>query len=313
MAFFGYNNEAYRAAMKDAEDELTRIPISDIYHDLTGESVTMQSRVRCWIHGDHDPATGFARHNGKYFYHCFACGASGTAIQMVESYLHCSWKDAVQWIADRYAVRLPEPKDFRNAKPVNLADKFPLTNEELALIGLDPYPTKIRYIAGSAPDNPYRIARIIRKLDRGEIPTAELPDHCFFEPDVNDPEQGYVYGYEQDISLRALWNGSKEATALFGTKKQCRDMVLQMLGNKLLESVNKALHLYNSHVWEAECFRMSNTGSLIRNAVFEYLRGLYAIKIKLEDMQPKMTRSLRFDKIPCCPDLTVRNVNKLVL
>lgn len=60
----------------------------------------------CPFHSEKSPS--FSVSQDKQLYHCFGCGASGNVYTFVMNYDNCSFTEAVQQLADRVGVSLPE-------------------------------------------------------------------------------------------------------------------------------------------------------------------------------------------------------------
>jgi DNA primase len=78
---------------------------------LIGEHVTLKRSGRehvciCPFHDDHSPSMHVVTHKGTPFYKCFACGASGTAIDFVMHYHKMPFIDALRFLADRASIDL---------------------------------------------------------------------------------------------------------------------------------------------------------------------------------------------------------------
>ena len=58
----------------------------------------------CPFHGEKTPS--FSVSPSRQMYHCFGCGASGTVYQFMENYLHMSFPEAVEALADRAGITL---------------------------------------------------------------------------------------------------------------------------------------------------------------------------------------------------------------
>lgn len=57
----------------------------------------------------HDEKTAsFTVSPGKQFYHCFGCGAHGTAIGFLMEYDHLGFREAIEELASRYSMTIPE-------------------------------------------------------------------------------------------------------------------------------------------------------------------------------------------------------------
>ena len=61
----------------------------------------------CPFHGEKTPS--FTVSASKQFYHCFGCGAHGTAIGFLMEYAGMGFIDAVKDLAGRYGLTVPEP------------------------------------------------------------------------------------------------------------------------------------------------------------------------------------------------------------
>ena len=61
-------------------------------------------RTRCPFHDERSPS--FMIKTGAFSYHCFGCGAHGDAISFLMQYAHFSFREAVEFLADRFHVAL---------------------------------------------------------------------------------------------------------------------------------------------------------------------------------------------------------------
>lgn len=64
-------------------------------------------KALCPFHDERTPS--FTVSPRKQFYHCFGCGAHGDAIRFLMEYEHLSFRDAVEELAGRLGMHLPEP------------------------------------------------------------------------------------------------------------------------------------------------------------------------------------------------------------
>ncbi len=92
---------------KDFIDDL--IDRTDIV-DLIGGYVTLrragrEHQARCPFHDEKTPS--FTVSADKQFYHCFGCGAHGTAIGFLMEYAHMSFVEAVEELAARLGLEVP--------------------------------------------------------------------------------------------------------------------------------------------------------------------------------------------------------------
>jgi DNA primase len=88
------------------DDLLARIDIVDI----VDSSVPLRKAGRnhqavCPFHDEKTPS--FTVSQDKQFYHCFGCGASGTAITFLMEYMHLGFVDAVEELASRAGLQVP--------------------------------------------------------------------------------------------------------------------------------------------------------------------------------------------------------------
>ena len=71
--------------------------------------------ARCPFHDERSPS--FTVSPNKQFYHCFGCGAHGTAISFLMNYDRLEFLDAVDELAKRIGVEVPRDTTQRNANP----------------------------------------------------------------------------------------------------------------------------------------------------------------------------------------------------
>ena len=71
--------------------------------------------ARCPFHDERSPS--FTVSPTKQFYHCFGCGAHGTAISFLMNYDRLEFLDAVEELAKRVGMEVPRDTQQRNANP----------------------------------------------------------------------------------------------------------------------------------------------------------------------------------------------------
>ena len=71
--------------------------------------------ARCPFHDERSPS--FTVSPTKQFYHCFGCGAHGTAISFLMNYDRMEFLDAVEELAKRVGMEVPRETAQRNADP----------------------------------------------------------------------------------------------------------------------------------------------------------------------------------------------------
>ncbi|NLO78791.1 MAG: DNA primase [Xanthomonadaceae bacterium] len=88
-------------------DELMhRVDIVDIIGErLELRRVGSNLHARCPFHAEKTPS--FTVSPSKQFYHCFGCGAHGTAIRFLMEYDRMDFREAVEYLAQRVGMELP--------------------------------------------------------------------------------------------------------------------------------------------------------------------------------------------------------------
>ena len=92
----------------DAVFEAARI------EDVVGDFVTLKRRganlvACCPFHNEKTPS--FYVSPAKGIYKCFGCGKAGTAVGFVMEHEHCSWTDAVRYLAKRFNIDIVEEEE----------------------------------------------------------------------------------------------------------------------------------------------------------------------------------------------------------
>ena len=92
---------------------------SDIV-ELIGARVPLKRQgkeysARCPFHDERSPR--FTVSPTKQFYHCFGCGAHGTAISFLMNYDRLEFLDAVEELAKRVGMEVPRDTQQRNVNP----------------------------------------------------------------------------------------------------------------------------------------------------------------------------------------------------
>jgi len=92
---------------------------SDIV-EIVGARVPLKKQgkeyaARCPFHDERSPS--FTVSPTKQFYHCFGCGAHGTAISFLMNYDRLEFLDAVEELARRAGLEVPRDTQARNANP----------------------------------------------------------------------------------------------------------------------------------------------------------------------------------------------------
>ncbi len=88
------------------DDLISRIDIVDIINTrLTLRKAGKEFSACCPFHNEKTPSFTVSRE--KQFYHCFGCGAHGTAISFLMNYNHMSFIDAIEELASNLGLEVP--------------------------------------------------------------------------------------------------------------------------------------------------------------------------------------------------------------
>jgi len=98
------------------DDLMQRVDIVDV----VGARVPLKKagkeyKACCPFHNEKTPS--FTVSQEKQFYHCFGCGAHGTAISFLMSFEHLDFREAVEELAGRVGLEVPEEAGTGGASP----------------------------------------------------------------------------------------------------------------------------------------------------------------------------------------------------
>ena len=102
------------------DDLITRVDIVDIIDrrvPLTKKGREFQAC--CPFHEEKTPS--FTVSPSKQFYHCFGCGAHGTAVGFLMEYANLSFVEAIQELADGVGIEVPRAQDSHQSNDPNEA------------------------------------------------------------------------------------------------------------------------------------------------------------------------------------------------
>lgn len=89
------------------QDLLHRVDIVDVIDPLVPlKKAGANYAARCPFHNEKSPS--FTVSPSKQFYHCFGCGAHGSAIGFLMEYQGLSFVDAIKALADRVGLQVPQ-------------------------------------------------------------------------------------------------------------------------------------------------------------------------------------------------------------
>ena len=107
------------------QDLLHRTDVVDVIEQVVPlKRAGSNFSARCPFHNEKSPS--FTVSPSKQFYHCFGCGAHGTAISFMMEYHGMEFLEAVKDLADRAGMQMPtpEPRDatFKPAADTDLSE-----------------------------------------------------------------------------------------------------------------------------------------------------------------------------------------------
>ena len=97
--------------MRYPEELIEEIRLRNDIVDVVGSYVRIQKKGSsyfglCPFHSEKSPS--FSVSPTKQMYYCFGCGAGGNVISFVMNYENYSFKEAVEHLAERAGIKLPE-------------------------------------------------------------------------------------------------------------------------------------------------------------------------------------------------------------
>lgn len=153
----------------------------------------------CPFHKEKSPSFSVSPH--KQFYHCFGCGAHGSAIGFVMEYQGLSFTEAVQYLADRVGLTVPKVRG-QNDNPEVRAErkKKQQTLEETTAAAASFYTQQLKFQKTAQDYLAKRglSAEIIAHYGLGYAPDGWQPLAQVFQPYPNTPlvESGMVIDNE---------------------------------------------------------------------------------------------------------------------
>ena len=95
-----------RISEKFIDDLLARVDIVDVIQERVPLKKSGRDwSARCPFHDERSPS--FTVSPAKQFYHCFGCGAHGSAIGFLMNYDRLEFPDAVEELASRAGLKVP--------------------------------------------------------------------------------------------------------------------------------------------------------------------------------------------------------------
>ncbi|HET9033048.1 MAG TPA: DNA primase [Dokdonella sp.] len=107
------------------DDLLTRIDIVDVIQErVTLKKAGRDWSARCPFHDERSPS--FTVSPAKQFYHCFGCGAHGSAIRFLMDYDRLEFLDAIEELAARAGLKVEYEGGQREAPREDVSDLYTL-------------------------------------------------------------------------------------------------------------------------------------------------------------------------------------------
>ncbi len=215
--------------------------------------------ARCPFHDERSPS--FTVSPIKQFYHCFGCGAHGTAISFLMNYDRLEFLDAVDELAKRVGMEVPRDTQQRNVNPdsvdqyaaLDAASKFfqqqlEISDKALAYFksrGLDAE-THTRFGLGYAPDG---FSALRDKLGTDERRMKLLEQVGMFSRN----DKGHVYDKFRDRVMFPI-HDRRGRTIAFGGRVLDKDDGPKYLNSPETPLFHKGRELYG--LWQV---RQANT------------------------------------------------------
>lgn len=194
-------------------EEVSAVDITSVCDDLGIE--VRKGSILCPDPGHNDTHYGSCKlyHNR---YTCFACGAKGSVINLVEHTLNCSWREAADYVAEKHGI--PSYKEaVKNEKNDDRPKFSPLTkvftSEQLHLLGLKTKASRVYTITRMQDFKPENDKNLIHDLGF---------------------DYEYFVGTSTSMSLQTLW-------------KEDPETVNEIVKGKAKEAVVKYLNICNSN------------------------------------------------------------------
>ncbi|UXI68236.1 DNA primase [Tahibacter amnicola] len=110
------------------DDLLSRVDIVDVIQERVPlKKAGRDWTARCPFHDERSPS--FTVSPNKQFYHCFGCGAHGSAIKFLMDYDRLEFTDAVEELASRMGLKVPYEGGRSSAPQPDTADLYTLLEQ----------------------------------------------------------------------------------------------------------------------------------------------------------------------------------------
>ncbi len=136
------------------DDLLTRIDIVDVIQErVTLKKAGRDWSARCPFHDERSPS--FTVSPAKQFYHCFGCGAHGSAIRFLMDYDRLEFPDAIEELAARAGLKVEYEGRQRQAPREDVSDLYTLLDAAATFYReqLERNPAAREYFSGRGLDD----------------------------------------------------------------------------------------------------------------------------------------------------------------
>ena len=100
------------------DDLIARVDIIEVLGNrIQLKKAGKEFKSVCPFHDDSNPSLTISPAKG--FYHCFSCGAHGTAVGFLMNYEHLSFVEAIESLASSLGVEIPYEKNQQPIKKNN--------------------------------------------------------------------------------------------------------------------------------------------------------------------------------------------------
>ena len=125
------------------DELLTKVDIVDIIDEQVPIKKGSANYMACCpFHKEKSPS--FSVSPSKQFYHCFGCGAHGSAIGFIMEHQGLSFIETVQHLADRVGMTVPRMRGTENPEASRERKKKQQTLEETTLLAADFYTQQLK-------------------------------------------------------------------------------------------------------------------------------------------------------------------------
>ena len=133
------------------DDLISRADIVEVLGQrLQLKKAGREFKAPCPFHDEKTPS--FTVSPAKGFYHCFGCGAHGTAISFLMEYDHMSFVEAVESLAGMMGIQVPREESQRPARRYDELFDLMQTVERHFQAELKQYPAAVDYLKGRGID-----------------------------------------------------------------------------------------------------------------------------------------------------------------